>query len=916
MKASGAGRLLLRQARADVAVLITLAVLVLVTALLAAAVPRQLDATADAALREALTSAPNSVREITARSTNGRSPQQLDSVDERLTRRMSESLTDKLGTSAAGASTGLYDTLRPASGAPFRPRPYAWLQLRYQAGLLDEVRWVQGRAPGDGTAGEPDGSSSSPLAIALDQGVASTLDMRVGDRILLTPDEESSTGGGNVTVVVSGLFVPDNPTALPWGHDPLMLSPGSEFTPAGELFAEYATGLVDRDQLAALGGVTSALEFDWHYPLRTQPLDATNVAEVLAAVEQVTAQGLTFPPPPRGIPILGTTPSVTVTSGVPDVLRVYVYQAATAQGVAALVLTGLFVLALLVLGLATQLSIQRRRLALALARDRGASPGQLVGVLAIEAAMVAVPAALAGYALAVGVVPDGTAPLSVVLVILLVLGCVAFVALGGWRAQRAGAARREDVVVAHGSKRRAAAEVLVVLLAVGGLILLRRRGVGDNGAGGDPFLATVPVLLALSMGVLALRAYPLLLRPLVRLVGRGAGVVSFLSLARAVRQPFTTTLPLAVLLLGLGFSVFASAVETTVDRGQEDAAWRAVGADFRLESSAFRAGQVARISSTAGVTSTVSAFAPDAPALVPEDGNRLPVRFLAVDPVAYSGLLEDAPTGLAPRADLAAVDGSNATPSGVIPALVSPGVAAAGDGPLNINLGNGVGEQDIRVVGVLDEFPTDEGEEFVVVDLAALRVANGAPVRPTELYVDAPASAAGEITQRADDLGQPILVTGRAQTLADISHSPFVEGTVTAFRLGSVAAAGYCLLAMSLTLVLTAHSRTRLLAALRTLGVSRRQARSLMALELTPMVAVVVLTGLAVGVALPYLLVPVVDLTPFTGGSAPPVIRVDPLLAGALALGLVVVVTVAAAVTTGLERQRRLGEAARIGVEP
>jgi putative ABC transport system permease protein len=108
-----------------------------------------------------------------------------------------------------------------------------------------------------------------------------------------------------------------------------------------------------------------------------------------------------------------------------------------------------------------------------------------------------------------------------------------------------------------------------------------------------------------------------------------------------------------------------------------------------------------------------------------------------------------------------------------------------------------------------------------------------------------------------------------------------------------------------LALVLTARSRSHLLATLRTLGMHRRQVGAVAALELTPLVVAVVVSGWVVGAVLPYLLVPAIDLTAFTGGPAAPHTRLDLARAGALGIGMVLVVAVAIAVATAVERHRR-----------
>jgi len=570
-------------------------------------------------------------------------------------------------------------------------------------------------------------------------------------------------------------------------------------------------------------------------------------------------------------------------------------------------------LALLVVGLAAQLVVHRRRGALLLTRARGASTAQLVGVLAVEALLVSGAAALAGLAVAVALVPARSSALSIGLVVALVAGCVAFMAVGCWRVvRRAGHDGRADTVAVRPSLRRTAVEVLLVVVAVVGLVVVRRRGVG-SADGADPYLATVPVLLAVGAGLLALRAYPYLLRPMLRVVRGAAGAVSFVSLARAARQPPVATLPLAVLLLGLGFSVFASSVETTVVRGQQDSAWRQVGGDYRFDSGALSGRQVRRAAAVDGVTTAVPALTRDDIDVRDEEGRPSDARLLALDPAAYADLAARAPAGVAPTLDAVQVSSGGA----MLPVLASPGVAAAAgpDGVVTVDLGAFIGVYEARVVDIAESFPGDGGREFVVTDLAVLRAGEETPIRLTTLFVAADAGTGAAVADALGTGGPRVTVSDRREVLTETGELPFVDSTVAAFRLGVGAAAGYCLLAVVLALVLTAESRAGLLATLRTLGIDRRQARGLLGLELAPMVVVVVVVGLAVGIALPYLLVPAVDLTSFTAGVDAPPPRLDPMVAGVLAVGLVAVVAIAVALTGLVQRRRRLGDAVRMGAD-
>uniref|UniRef100_UPI002740C24A FtsX-like permease family protein n=1 Tax=Actinoplanes sp. RD1 TaxID=3064538 RepID=UPI002740C24A len=134
------------------------------------------------------------------------------------------------------------------------------------------------------------------------------------------------------------------------------------------------------------------------------------------------------------------------------------------------------------------------------------------------------------------------------------------------------------------------------------------------------------------------------------------------------------------------------------------------------------------------------------------------------------------------------------------------------------------------------------------------------------------------------------------------------------FTAGAAGSAALALLAVGLAVLAGAPARGRALSRLRTLGLSRRQGRNLLILELTPLLAVAFLAGALVGWALPQLLGPVLGLDAFTAGAgAAPSVGWDlPLRALALLVaGMVSAVTVESLA----HRRMGLGQSLRLGEE-
>jgi putative ABC transport system permease protein len=98
------------------------------------------------------------------------------------------------------------------------------------------------------------------------------------------------------------------------------------------------------------------------------------------------------------------------------------------------------------------------------------------------------------------------------------------------------------------------------------------------------------------------------------------------------------------------------------------------------------------------------------------------------------------------------------------------------------------------------------------------------------------------------------------------------------------------------------------------MGLAQRQGRGLLLFELAPVVVSAVAAGAAVGLFLPALVGPALNLTSFTDGFDAG-IRLDPMVIGG-ALGLVLAgLATGLAVEAGFNRRTRLGEVLRVGSE-
>jgi putative ABC transport system permease protein len=235
-----------------------------------------------------------------------------------------------------------------------------------------------------------------------------------------------------------------------------------------------------------------------------------------------------------------------------------------------------------------------------------------------------------------------------------------------------------------------------------------------------------------------------------------------------------------------------------------------------------------------------------------------------------------------------------------------------------------------RPGGVVASFPTIPAgtRRFVVLAGQSISGGGAAPLTPTGFLIAAsrvdPAAlqrvgedgrsryyGTGAVVGRPPDV-TPVVST-RAAFRAGLDRGG-ANGLLSFGFLGGVLAGSTLALAAVVFAVLAgAPTRSRTLARLRTMGLSRRQWWRLLIVELVPPVSLAVLTGTVLGAVLPLLFTPALRLSAFTGGAAVRV-RADPgliagvLVFGILALALAIAADAAAGYRSRLVRELRLEE--------
>jgi putative ABC transport system permease protein len=830
-----------------------------------------------------------------------------------------QALVPRRGTFTPGEEEGLtrYLTLRAQEAVeprlrvlsgrlPRRSPEYARTEVRqpissgpsspFRVGQVEYVSWAV-RAP--------------VLEVAVSAPTARWLRLRVGHRAVYLPKGDEFAFG-NVAIrdskplvlKVVGIVAVKNERDPYWyGEEGGLQTPGIQRSQNLDNTWVYAQALTAADAYPSLVEATSSvpLTYEYRHYVDSDRLDAGRLRELNAAVGELeTRYAAAGALDPKADTRLG------------EIFRRYSTARYQAETLLAVAVIGLFACALANVGLLGALWYSRRRSETGVSRARGASSLQVLAAQVAEGLLIAAPAGLLGWAAAVLLIQARGSSLSAWLAFGLVASTVVLLVLSiaGVARRPLGETGRDDVVVSRPSPRRLALEGAVAVAAAGGVYLLRRRGL-ESGAdeGFDPYLAGVPVLLGVACGIVALRLYPLPILGLSRLVRRSRGLAVHLGLNRAARQPDISSAPLLVLVLALAIACFSAAMLATLESGQDRSAWRTVGADARVDAelrdleSRLPAELASRLDEQGDIArayvqyvdfASLARNVPGIPTERAEPGQEALV--IAVELDAYERIVGGTPAALRFPPEL-----RNPGIPGLLPTVVSTNWPATGTFQIKLPRTTA----STIVVGNRDSFPgvpTDTA--FAIVPWSELKKteAEGEIVEPNRLYVRGIGPAA--IREAVADSAPQATVETRADVVDRLQESPLIENVLRGFRAAIVLAALYAAIAIGLMALIAARSRARDLALVRTMGASPRDVFVLAAVELAPLVLTALALGIALGIAIPHLIEPGLDLAFFTGsGDAPIVIPWrTPVLAAA---GILVLV--AATVTVVGVRVRRAG---------
>ncbi|MGW9437780.1 FtsX-like permease family protein [Streptomyces sp. NPDC055607] len=867
-----------------------LALLVLVTAYLAAALPRAVDRYETEGLRHDIASAAprDSVLELTSPLPVG-SPSQFEgALAPAALRKRSDALRallpDPIRTDPAQGVHGVRTVSRVEGLDPWLPRPDGLspqLVLSSPSDLARHATLREGRPAG--------GGALRPEAVVTAK-TAESLRLKPGSVVHLP-----SKSGRPLAVTITGVVEPRGPESAYWAVEPLLRTPALAPT-VGEEVKYYWQGalLLSPASAASVLATIGEQEVFFRFVPTAGHLTGRDTDRLSAAL--ASAGG--GPDVVRLRTAMGGNGALT--TGLDEIVDAYRSMRDAIDPVVAVAVFGIGAVAAVVLAMTGGLFAARRDAELALLRSRG---GSLTGIglrLLGETSAVVVPAAALALGLAVVTVrppgggsgaaggsgavwdsgaaggtgaadgiplgPSLLAACAVALVAMLVLPLRAIVRHRRPRLHGG----RDDLVTARPSRRRTVLELTLLVLAVGAVVSLRLRGAGDPG---DHLVSAAPVLVGLIAALVLVRVYPLPLRWLGRPARRLRGAVGPLALARAGRASSTGTLPLLALVLALTTAAFGGSVLAGVSGARDRAALLATGADARIDTpvewTPLPTGLAGAVRGTAGVRDLAPVqieYGVDLPSHEGTSAEAMSAPLVGVDPASYTRLAKRTGFGAFPAELLAPTgrggEGAAADTGRVLPAIASPSVAERlGREPLEVVAAAGTFR--VEVVGVRPATPALPGEDFLVVNGADL-TRRGA----TALLVTGPVDGAalrGVVREGAKDFR----VTLRSEERAGYVDSPLQSGAERIY-LGAIGAgAGYAVVAVLLSLAQGAPERNALLARLRTMGLTRRQGRRLLGLEALPQAVLAALGGALVGWATVPLLAPGIDLFRLALATAP-----------------------------------------------
>ncbi|MGD2060873.1 MAG: FtsX-like permease family protein, partial [Acidimicrobiia bacterium] len=461
----------------------------------------------------------------------------------------------------------------------------ALASLHYFEGLEDHATLTTGRWPAAG----PD------VEVVLHSGAARDLSASVGDTVTVVNRRDPSI---EVQLEIVGVYEIADPADPYWFNETLSLTGREESTSFLE-FGPFAT--TSASMLDTLTPVRA--DADWRILPRFENLEVQEVdayrGQIDGLAAQLTAALFAEVDPEASGSAAGFSINTNLSNLLTDVDRSLTV---TRSSVVAL-LVQLAILAGYALVLTAGLLVDTRRTETNLARSRGASPGQVLGIAVLEGLALTAPAVALGPLLAaymlralnrvgplatVDLVIDPQPTVEAYMLAAIAAG-LAIVALA-WPAYRSArrfgsSESRHARQSSRGGPQRLGVDLALVALAVIAFWQLQTLGPQISARvrgqfGVDPLLVIAPALALLAGAILALRMIPLLARVAEWWASSRRAAVAALASWQVARRPVRYARSALLLIMAIAIGFFAASYSTTWIASQRDQAAHATGADL------------------------------------------------------------------------------------------------------------------------------------------------------------------------------------------------------------------------------------------------------------------------------------------------------------------------------------------------
>ncbi|MFB7712171.1 FtsX-like permease family protein [Streptomyces sp. NPDC056105] len=530
-----------------------------------------------------------------------------------------------------------------------------------------EVRITKGRAPKAAQGSEAAQGSKASVEAALPEIAARQLKLRPGDRLTL----KDRIGGPAVSVVLTGVYRPVRPTAPYWKLDDLGGRGIQKIS-----FTTYGPLLAAPSDLAA--GRVSAGKSAWLASADFSTVTTSDIDALRTSAREGTRALL------KEKALAGTT---GVTTSLPETLDRAERALLVSRSTLLIVALQLVLLATYTLLLVARLLSTDRAGETWMLRARGGSRVRVTSLAAVEALLLALPAAVCAPLLAgpltrllsswgalsrIGLRLDVSADRGVWLVAVAVaVGCALAVTVPSLSA----AGPERGRARALPAPLRAGADVGLLVIAAVAYWQLDRQTSGSgtlssNASGTlgiDPLLVTAPALALLAGTVLTLRLLPPAAKLAERRAAGGRGLPSALAGWQLSRRPLRGAGPVLLLVLAVAMGMLAIGQGASWNRSQEDQADFRSGASIRVLAPGGGLGQAGVYAAAPGVRDA----APALRAPIPLTGS-LEATLLALDTAHATDhlMLRDDMASTSPSRLLSSLrtGGDGSSPGVVLPA--------------------------------------------------------------------------------------------------------------------------------------------------------------------------------------------------------------------------------------------------------